>query len=216
MKKFSLVVVLVCATSSWAGLHIEDFNSPEWEWTGTNWMQFSIDKPLDGKAETPNSTIRSAYDWTHGWVASNISNEQYPEENFPIMMIGGVYDPNVSYEEYYLDAGGLGVRWTQATFVSYNECTCVINVDVIGSDDTVLFSATIDPNGLDTVVHLDFGSLAYDSGGMTLRVEDGVPGQGQRLHSGYWGIDNLGWAEIPEPATIVLLGLGGLLLRKRH
>jgi len=212
------VILMACVTNALGGLHVEDFSGHGYQ-TG-DWMKFTVDTPLDNMPETPNTTIRSDYDWTKGWpTQSTANNELWPAENWPTMMIGGNGLNDPSFEEYYLSAPGYLVRWEEATLVSYNETTCDITVSVIASDSTVLFSQDIFPNGQDTVVTLDFGDLPYDAGTMTLRVADYAAGQAHRVASGYWGIDNLAWSEIPEPATAGLLAVGGVvlsLLRKRR
>jgi len=199
------VVLIGIGQVSRAGTHVEDFSEHGYQ-TG-DWMKFSVDMPLDNMPETPNTVIRSAYDWTKGWPAQgSASNEQWPAENWPVMMVAGNSGNNPSYEEYYLSAPGNQVRWEQATLVSYNQTTCDITVSVIASDSTVLFSQDIFPGGQDTVVTLDFGELPYDGGTMTLRVADYAADQGQRIAYGYWGIDDLIWSETTgepnEPNTI--------------
>jgi len=175
-----------------ADTHLETFDDSSF-WNG-DWRKFSEDQPLDNMAETPNTTIRSAYDWTKGWQEQgNCGNEQWPAGNFPVMMVAGTGNP--SYEEYYLSASGHNVRWEGATLVSYNMTTCDITVSIINSDSTVLFSQDIFPGGQDTVVTIDFGNVAWDSGTMRLRVQDYAADQSQKVASGYWAIDNLSWSE---------------------
>jgi hypothetical protein len=62
---------------------------------------------------------------------------------------------------------------------------------------------------LDAIYHIDIPFTASGST-MTIRFQDlGL----QPLNDESWGIDNV--AVTPEPTTIVLLGLGGLMLRRR-
>ena len=59
-------VLLLISTSVMclAGTHVETFNGSYWDGT---WYKFSVNMPLDGMTETPNTVIRSDYDWTKAW-----------------------------------------------------------------------------------------------------------------------------------------------------
>ena len=230
MKKLSLLLMLIFAANALAGVHVEDFATTEW--TSGDWVQFGSDTDtgvmgdLDYMTATPNTTMTAAYDWLHGSTSmgGNANDDGSTMLNTGINV--GTDTP--TYQEFYLHGSTANpVRWEGVDVVGYGDAAwsaCEVTISLIASDSTtVLYSTSLTAIGNSYDV-LDFGSVAYDTS-MTLRLEDQQPmvdgmgdptGQTQQMSNGFVGFDQLAWSEVPEPVSIVLLGLGTLLLRKRR
>ena len=202
--------------------HVETFTGEPWNVDKNAVIPLS-EGWLDNAAETPCILVRSAWDTEHGIpTQGDWGNLNWPEGDYPVLMLSG--DPawvpglgTTSWEEFYLtiepacEPEVVGLRFNSVALICYGGTDGSIVVTVKDSTDTEVYNSGEIWSGEwgDANVPLDFGDLALDPVGMTLRIEDWAPDASHAIRNGYWAIDNLSWSS-KTPVICGMMGTPGL------
>jgi hypothetical protein len=152
-------------------------------------------------------------DWSTSY--NNSSTGWYYQVTFTGLDSSKTYEfvttANRNYSSYAGD--GADSRWTKFSIIGADTYTNASTAGVVQiSSDVVRFNTGY--NTVNGYVARWTGITAAD-GSFTVRSENvGAGGPGEANKS--YGMEGFMLAEVPEPATMALVGLGGLLLRKRR
>ncbi|MFA5293335.1 MAG: PEP-CTERM sorting domain-containing protein [Phycisphaerae bacterium] len=196
MRRSKIVIMLlaVCAMAGIASANLlsnGNFNDPDSTAAPTDWNI-----------------------WTYGGGWANHQNTNIPFDGSYFMAVGGSSDAGAGL--YQIVAGTEGVEYTltveagaQAWWKPLGEMKMFF-LDSSDAEISSVIAVTADPPGYD--IQVDWHSVSLTAiapvGTTQVKVELAcASGQGT-----VW-FDNA--VLVPEPATLVILGLGGLLLRRK-
>ena len=134
-----------------------------------------------------------------------------------ITQTSGIAGSNDNGTEYQIDFLGAGAVYENAGQVN-NGTTDNLQIEVLrASDNTVLHTfnqIVAQPIGVGNLglTAYDFSYTGDGSGDIKFRIGPGNAGQGRFQGT----IDDLELSIVPEPSSLALLGLGGLLLARRR
>ena len=218
------------ATSAQAAIFTENFNAisapggnfngaPVGQVTTTHDLVFGAN--LTGWSKSGAGVIHAvdtANTWTGGSVSTNTQNwgVMIWQDNV-ITQTSGIAGSNDNGTEYQIDFLGAGAVYENAGQVN-NGTTDNLKIEVLrASDNTVLHTfnqVVAQPIGVGNLglTAYDFSYTGDGSGDIKFRIGPGNAGQGRFQGT----IDDLELSIVPEPSSLALLGLGGLLLARRR